>query len=71
MKASLKLPTIVSEERDNFRKIPVSITFEIPYFTVSGIQVRYLKIMEKSGYKASPWVRYITQSGSYKIRTGL
>ena len=37
MKASLKLPTIVSEERNNFRKIPVSINFEIPYFTVSGI----------------------------------
>ena len=37
MKANLKLPTIVSEERNNFRKIPVSINFEIPYFTVSGI----------------------------------
>ena len=37
--------------------------FEIPYFTVSGIQVRYLKIVEKSGYQALPWVRYITQNG--------
>jgi len=36
------------------------MNFEIPYFTISGIQVRYLKINEKSGYKASPWVRYIT-----------
>lgn len=26
-------------------------------------QVRYLKIIEKSGYHALPWVRYITQSG--------
>lgn len=26
-------------------------------------QVRYLKIIEKSGYQALPWVRYITQSG--------
>lgn len=26
-------------------------------------QVRYMKIIEKSGYQALPWVRYITQSG--------
>ena len=27
------------------------------------MQVRYLKIIEKSGYQALPWVRYITQNG--------
>lgn len=32
-------------------------------------QVRYLKIIEKSGYQALPWVRYITQNGDYEIRT--
>ncbi|MEQ2199487.1 hypothetical protein XENOCAPTIV_030454, partial [Xenoophorus captivus] len=26
--------------------------------------VRYLKIIEKSGYQALPWVRYITQNGA-------
>jgi len=31
-------------------KIPIQVKFEIPYFSVSGIQVRYLKIVEKSGY---------------------
>lgn len=36
--------------------------------SVSGIQVRYLKIIEKSGYQALPWVRYITQNGDYQIR---
>ena len=41
---------------------------EIPYFTISGLQVRYLKILEKSGYQALPWVRYITQNGDYQIR---
>ena len=30
---------------------------------MSGVQVRYLKIIEKSGYQALPWVRYITQNG--------
>ena len=51
-------------------RIPISVKFEIPYFTVSGIQVRYLKIVEKSGYQALPWVRYITQQGDdYSLRT--
>lgn len=38
------------EELD--KRAPISVKFEIPYFTVSGIQVRYLKIVEKSGYSA-------------------
>lgn len=47
---------------------PISVKFEIPYFTVSGLQVRYLKISEKSGFSALPWVRYVTQSGDYQLR---
>lgn len=34
-------------------KPPITVKFEIPYFTVSGIQVRYLKIIERSGYQVS------------------
>ena len=40
----------LQEKKSN---IPVFIPF----------QVRYLKIIEKSGYQALPWVRYITQNG--------
>jgi AP-1 complex subunit mu len=68
MEATYALPSIVSPERNNYTKIPISVNFEIPYFTVSGINVRYLKIVEKSGYSALPWVRYITQNGDYTIR---
>jgi len=51
------------------RKRPVELKFEIPYFTTSGIQVRYLKIVEpKLQYPALPWVRYITQAGDYALR---
>lgn len=32
------------------------------------LQVRYLKVIEKSGYQALPWVRYITTAGNYEIR---
>jgi AP-1 complex subunit mu len=34
------------------------------------LKVRYLKIIEKSGISALPWVRYITQSGDYQLRVG-
>lgn len=67
MRAHFGLPSIVSEEAEKVQQ-PISVDFEIPYFTVSGIQVRYLKIIEKSGYHALPWVRYITQNGDYQIR---
>lgn len=50
------------------RMPPIRVSFEIPYFTVSGIQVRYLKVIEKSGYQALPWVRYVTTAGEYEIR---
>jgi len=67
MRASFGLPSVESEEVEG--KPPIQVKFEIPYFTVSGIQVRYLKIIEKSGYQALPWVRYITQNGDYQLRT--
>ena len=50
---------------------PISVNFEIPYYTASGLQVRYLKIVEKSGYQALPWVRYITRNGDYQLRMKL
>lgn len=53
---------------ENSWKAPISVRFEIPYFTLSGMQVRYLKIIEKSGYQALPWVRYITSNGEYQLR---
>ena len=67
MRAHFGLPS-VSNEEDKKDKPPITVKFEIPYFTVSGIQVRYLKIIEKSGYQALPWVRYITQNGDYHLR---
>nr|CAB3222086.1 AP-1 complex subunit mu-1 [Phallusia mammillata] len=67
MRAHFGLPSVESEEIEG--RPPISVKFEIPYFTTSGIQVRYLKIIEKSGYQALPWVRYITQNGDYQLRT--
>lgn len=68
LRAELNLPSVTSEEMTTERKAPIRVRFEIPYFTVSGIQVRYLKIIEKSAYQALPWVRYITMAGEYELR---
>ncbi|KAI1286306.1 AP-1 complex subunit mu-1 [Halotydeus destructor] len=67
LRAHFGLPSIDSTELEG--RPPIQVKFEIPYFTTSGIQVRYLKIIEKSGYQALPWVRYITQNGDYQLRT--
>ena len=68
MRAHFGLPSVQAEDDGDKWKAPIEVKFEIPYFTVSGLQVRYLKIIEKSGYQALPWVRYITQNGRYELR---
>uniref|UniRef100_A0A7S4ANY5 MHD domain-containing protein n=1 Tax=Pseudo-nitzschia australis TaxID=44445 RepID=A0A7S4ANY5_9STRA len=48
---------------------PINMSFEIPMFNVSQLQVRYLRIAENMvGYTPYRWVRYVTQSSSYVCR---
>ncbi|CAD7702756.1 unnamed protein product [Ostreobium quekettii] len=68
LRCKFSLPSVQAEEDSGGRMPPIRVNFEIPYYTVSGIQVRYLKVIEKSGYQALPWVRYITVAGNYEIR---
>ncbi|CAH2351851.1 AP-1 complex subunit mu-1-I [[Candida] railenensis] len=70
MKAELGLPAVMDQEEIFSSKKPIKVKFNIPYFTTSGIQVRYLRINEpKLQYQSYPWVRYITQSGEdYTVR---
>ncbi|KAG8383224.1 hypothetical protein BUALT_Bualt05G0162200 [Buddleja alternifolia] len=41
LRAEFRLPSVTSEDSAPERKAPIRVKFEIPYFTVSGIQVRY------------------------------
>jgi len=41
LRAEFRLPSITDEEAAPERKAPIRVKFEIPYFTVSGIQVCY------------------------------
>jgi len=71
VRAQFSIPSVSVEETKSRKQQPINIKFEIPYFTVSGLQVRYLKIIEKQleeKYTAMPWVRYITKAGDYQIR---
>lgn len=50
LRAEFGLPSITDEEASPERKAPIRVKFEIPYFTVSGIQVRPLDITDVSFY---------------------
>jgi len=66
----IELPSIKNDEevKQSIKK-PILVKFQIPYYTVSGLQVRYLKIQFKKGdFQALPWVRYYTQSENCQIR---
>lgn len=39
LRAEFRLPSVVSEDAAPDRKAPIRVKFEIPYFTISGIQV--------------------------------
>jgi len=47
---------------------PISMQFEIPMYNPSGVQVRYLRILENKSYNPYRWVRYVTRSSSYVCR---
>lgn len=49
---------------------PINLNFTVPMFCASRLQVRFLQIM-KSDPKYNPyrWVRYLTLSNSYTIRS--
>jgi AP-1 complex subunit mu len=67
LRAHFGLPSVESDEDESKR--PIVVAFEIPFFTVSGLRVQFLKVFEKSGYQAVTWVRYLTQNGNYEFRT--
>ena len=60
---------VASTRREKvWSKPPIKMSFQIPMFTSSGIHVRYLKILEKSDYTSTKWIRYLTKTGAYEHR---
>lgn len=47
---------------------PISLDFQIPMYSASGVNVRFLKVYEKSSYPHNKWVKYLTKSGEYQMK---
>lgn len=57
-----------STQEKPWTRPPISIEFQVPMFTASGLRVRFLRIQETSGYKPTKWIRYVTKAGDYQNR---
>ncbi|MGH0189663.1 UNVERIFIED_CONTAM: hypothetical protein FKN15_036755, partial [Acipenser sinensis] len=47
---------------------PVSLSFELPKLTCTGLQIRFLRLSPPLPALPQRWVRYVTHSDSYTIR---
>eukprot|EP00754_Rhynchopus_humris_P025901 Rhum_TRINITY_DN14977_c4_g1::Rhum_TRINITY_DN14977_c4_g1_i1::g.131955::m.131955/K11826/AP2M1; AP-2 complex subunit mu-1 len=66
--ADVQLVQATSEVRQ-WSKPPISLQFQVPMLTTSGLHVRFLKVHEpKMPYQAVKWVRYISKAGQYECR---
>ena len=68
LEVKLDVPSLSSNSMA-FKNQPVRVMFEIPYYTLSGLVVKYLKIKDESNYTALSWVRYLAMNGEFVIRT--
>ena len=68
MTLSGEVELIKSTKGKAWVKPPLNVDFQVPMFTASGLNVRSLKVYERSNYTTTKWVRYVTRSGSYSIR---
>lgn len=62
---------LVSESNNDLRdwkRPPITMQFEIPVYTSSGLQVRYMTISEQSNYPVLKWLRSVTVADNYAIR---
>ncbi|XP_056451454.1 AP-4 complex subunit mu-1 isoform X2 [Gadus chalcogrammus] len=47
---------------------PVGLSFELPKYTCTGLQIRFLRLTPVQAGSSQRWVRYVTHSDSYTIR---
>ncbi len=58
-----------ARERRPWGRPPLALTFQVPGYSASGVRVEYVRVWERSGYNVEKWVRKLTKSGDYQIRT--
>jgi AP-2 complex subunit mu-1 len=37
-------------------------------YSASGLALRYLKVVDKSGYTPEKWLKYVTKAGKFEVR---
>ncbi|XP_037543149.1 AP-4 complex subunit mu-1 [Nematolebias whitei] len=47
---------------------PVGLSFELPKYTATGLQIRFLRLSPIQPSPSQRWVRYVTHSDSYILR---
>jgi AP-2 complex subunit mu-1 len=47
---------------------PITVDFNINMHSCSGVEVRFLKIFEKSSYSTNRYVKYRSKAGQYEVR---
>merc|ERR1712146_502273 len=66
---SCKFVTSGANEQVRKEMGPISMSFEIPMYNVSQLQVQHLKIVERNkAYNPHRWVRCLTHAESYVCR---
>ncbi|KAG7191613.1 uncharacterized protein KQ657_003008 [Scheffersomyces spartinae] len=50
------------------RKPPIRLSFHLNMFSCLGLQVKYLRVNERSNYRTVKWVKYSSNSGNYEVR---
>lgn len=68
IKLKCEIPLIPVKDPTPWVRSPISMEFNIPMFTASGLRVRYFQVMEKAGYKPFKWIRYVTKGGDFQFR---
>ncbi|KAJ1518176.1 hypothetical protein HMI54_002165 [Coelomomyces lativittatus] len=55
-------------EKKPWIRPPISVEFNISMYIVSGLKVRFLKVIERTNYSTIKWVRYNSKSGDCQFR---
>ena len=68
IKLKCEIPLIPIKNPTPWMRNPISMEFNIPMFTASGLRVRYFQVVEKANYKPYKWIRYVTKAGDFQFR---
>jgi len=66
LRADVRLAQSKTEKQ--WSRPPISMDFQVPMFTASGLRVRFLRVHEKGDYKPTKWIRYLSKAGEYQHR---